>query len=55
MKRQSSVGIYYLATMAIITLFLIATSSCGTSHGCNYAKAQKYNARQMRKAHRYYH
>lgn len=55
MKRQASVGMYYLYTMIVVFIMALFMSSCSTSHGCNYAKAQKYNARQMRKAHRYYH
>jgi hypothetical protein len=39
----------------IITLALGASiTSCGTSKGCNYQKAQKFNQKQMRKANRYY-
>lgn len=39
----------------IITLALGASiTSCGTSKGCNYQKAQKFNQKQMKKANRYY-
>lgn len=39
----------------ILILIVMVATSCATSHGgCNYAKAQKYNAKQMKKAHRYY-
>jgi PBP1b-binding outer membrane lipoprotein LpoB len=37
----------------ILALAILATS-CATSSGCNYQKAQKYNAKQARKAARYY-
>lgn len=53
MKRQALVGMYYLYTMIIVFILALVISSCSTSHGCNYAKAQKYNAKQMRKSHRY--
>jgi hypothetical protein len=52
--RGASVGMYYLYTMIVVFILALFMSSCGTtSHGCNYAKAQKYNAKQMRKSHRY--
>jgi hypothetical protein len=40
----------------IMIIIVMVATSCATSHssGCNYAKAQKYNAKQMRKANRYY-
>lgn len=53
MKRQASIGMYYLYTILVATLLIAFISSCGTSNGCGYAKAQKYNAKQMRKSHRY--
>ena len=53
MKRQASVGRYYLYTMIIVFIMALVMSSCSTSHGCNFAKAQKYNQRQIRKSHRY--
>ena len=51
--RGASVGMYYLYTMIVVFILALFMSSCSTSHGCNYAKAQKYNQRQMRKSHRY--
>lgn len=42
MKRQSSVGMFYLYTILIITAFLMLVG-CGTTHsGCNYAKAKRH-------------
>ena len=53
MKRQASVGMFYLYTILIITAFLMLVG-CGTTHsGCNYAKAKAYNDKQMRKARRH--
>jgi hypothetical protein len=40
--------------LTLIVALAIFTASCATSHGCNYQKAQKYNAKQARKAARYY-
>jgi len=52
MKRQASVGMFYLYTFLVVIVIAVLTS-CGTTQGCGYAKAQKYNQKQMRKANRH--
>jgi hypothetical protein len=38
----------------IMMMVIVVATSCATSHGgCNYAKAQKYNQKQMRRAERH--
>jgi hypothetical protein len=39
--------------MKVILILALFLASCGASKGCGYAKAQKYNQKQMRKSHRY--
>ena len=39
--------------LLVIALGVFITS-CASSHGCNYQKAQKFNQKQARKAARYY-
>jgi hypothetical protein len=52
MKRQASVGMFYLYTILIV-IAVMAMASCSTSKGCNYKKVQKFNNKQMRKYHRH--
>jgi hypothetical protein len=38
----------------IMMIMVMVATGCATSHGgCNYAKAQKFNQKQMRKAERH--
>ena len=38
----------------IMMMMVMVATGCATSHGgCNYAKAQKFNQKQMRKAERH--
>jgi hypothetical protein len=53
MKRQASVGMFYLYTFLVV-IIIAALTSCASTQGCGYNKAQKYNQRQHRKAARYY-
>lgn len=42
-----------MKTIILLIVVMVATS-CATSHGgCNYAKAQKYNAKQIKKYNRH--
>ena len=37
----------------LLMVTIIIATSCATSNGCGYAKAKKFNDRQMRKAKRH--
>ena len=41
-----------MKSLLLMVTIIIATS-CATSNGCGYAKAKKFNDRQMRKAKRH--
>lgn len=42
--------VYLLVVVFAVSL---TTTSCGTSKGCNYSKAVKFNKKQSKKSHRY--
>jgi hypothetical protein len=43
-----------ILSLLLIVALVAPMTACGTSKGCNYQKAQKFNQKQMRKANRYY-
>jgi hypothetical protein len=43
--------VYLLVVVFAVSL---TTTSCATSKGCGYGKAQKFNKKQSKKAHRYH-
>jgi hypothetical protein len=43
-----------MKTIILLIVVMVATSCATSSHGgCNYAKAQKYNAKQIKKYNRH--
>jgi hypothetical protein len=43
--------VYLLVVVFAVSL---TTTSCGTSKGCNYQRAVKFNKKQSKKAHRHH-
>lgn len=44
----------FFVWLMVVTTTLALLVGCGTTSGCNYAKAKKYNEKQMRKASRHH-